>query len=77
MLDVPELQRHFGQPTNQKPGCGFPVARWLALFDVATDMLLRSATAPLRTHDMALTGSIADDQGPGDVYVRQPLIMLM
>jgi hypothetical protein len=69
MPDVPELQRHFGQPTNQRPGCGFPVARWLALFDVATGMLLRSATAPLRTHDMALTGDIADDLGPGDVVL--------
>jgi hypothetical protein len=69
MPDVPELQRHFGQPTNQKPGCGFPVARWLALFDVATGMLLRAATAPLRTHDMALTGDVADDLGPGDVVL--------
>ena len=38
---------------NQRKGCGFPVAKWLALFDVATGMLLRSATAPLRTHDMS------------------------
>src|SRR3954454_2413097 len=33
MPDTPELQRAFGQPGNQKPGCGFPVARWLALFE--------------------------------------------
>jgi hypothetical protein len=61
MPDAPELQRHFGQPGNQKPGCGFPVARWLALFDVATGLLLRSTTAPLRTHDLA--------QGDGDQVV--------
>jgi len=29
MPDEPELQRHFGQ----RKGCGFPVAKWLALFD--------------------------------------------
>jgi hypothetical protein len=69
MPDTPELQRAFGQPGNQEPGCGFPVARWLALFDVATGMLLRSATAPLRTHDMALAGGIADGLGPGDVVL--------
>jgi hypothetical protein len=69
MPDTPELQRGFGQPGNQKPGCGFPVARWLALFDLATGMLLRSATAPLRTHDMALAGDIADDLKPGDVVL--------
>ena len=25
MPDVPELQKHFGQPSVQQPGCGFPV----------------------------------------------------
>ena len=34
MSDKPELQRHFGQPSGQRKGCGFPVAKWLALFDV-------------------------------------------
>ena len=67
--DVPELQRAFGQPGNQKPGCGFPVARWLALFDVATGMLLRSATAPLRTHDLARAGDVADELKPGAVVL--------
>ena len=33
MPDTPELQRRFDQPTEQKPGCGFPVAHLLALFD--------------------------------------------
>jgi hypothetical protein len=69
MPDTPELQRHFGQPGNQKPGCGFPVARWLALFDVATGLLLRSATAPLRTHDMARAGDVSDDLEAGDIVL--------
>jgi DDE family transposase len=69
MPDTPELQRAFGQPGNQRPGCGFPVARWLALFDMATGMLLRSATAPLRTHDMALAKDVADELKPGDVVL--------
>ena len=29
MPHTPELQAHFGQPGQQKPGCGFPVAHWL------------------------------------------------
>ena len=69
MPDTAELQRAFGQPGNQKPGCGFPVARWLALFDVATGMLLRSATAPLRTHDLGMAGDVADELKPGDVVL--------
>jgi hypothetical protein len=69
MPDEPELRRHFGQPGCQRPGCGFPVAKWLALFDVATGMLLRSATAPLRTHDMAQVGPISDGLQAGDVVL--------
>ena len=35
MPDTPELQAQFGQPGNQKPGCGFPVASMLVLFTPA------------------------------------------
>jgi hypothetical protein len=69
MPDTPELQAAFGQPGNQRPGCGFPVAKWLALFDVATGMLLRSATAPLRSHEMARCAPLSDDLEPGDLVM--------
>src|SRR3954447_6098487 len=69
MPDEPELRRHFGQPGGQRKGCGFPVAKWLALFDVATGMLLRSTTAPLRAHDMSQAGPISDGLEPGDVVL--------
>src|SRR5215470_9181622 len=69
MPDTPELQAAFGQPGNQEPGCGFPVAKWLALFDVATGMLLRSSTAPLRSHEMSRCAAISDDLEPGDIVM--------
>jgi hypothetical protein len=53
MPDTPELQEHFGQPSEQQPGCGFPVAHLLALFHVGTGMLMEVLTAPLCTHDMS------------------------
>jgi DDE family transposase len=53
MPDVPELQEHFGQPSGQQPGCGFPVAHLLALFHVGTGMLMEVVTAPLYTHDLS------------------------
>ena len=53
MPDTPELQAHFGQPGNQKPGCGFPVASILAMFHAGTGLLLDVLAAPLRTHEMA------------------------
>jgi hypothetical protein len=69
MPDTPELQAAFGQPGNQEAGCGFPVAKWLALFDVATGMLLRSSTAPLRSHEMSRCAALSDDLETGDVVM--------
>jgi hypothetical protein len=56
MPDTPELQAVFGQPGNQAQGCGFPVARFLALFDSATGFLIDVLSAPLRTRDMSRAG---------------------
>lgn len=69
MPDTPALRAAFGQPAGQRDGCGFPVAKWLALFDVATGMLLRSATAPLRSGEMARCAGISDGLAPGDVVL--------
>jgi hypothetical protein len=69
MPDEPELQRHFGQPGNQKKGCGFPVAKWLALFDLTTGMLLRSAPAPLRSSEMARAAAISRELEVGDLVL--------
>jgi hypothetical protein len=69
MPDEPDLQRHFGQPGNQKKGCGFPVAKWLALFDLTTGMLLRSAAAPLRSHEMSQSATISRGLEPGDLVL--------
>ncbi|AGA27608.1 IS4 family transposase [Singulisphaera acidiphila] len=69
MPDAPELQGHFGQPGNQRKGCGFPVAKWLALFDLTTGMLLRSAAAPLRSHEMSRAAAISQELEPGDLVL--------
>jgi hypothetical protein len=67
MPDTPELQAKFGQPGNQSPGCGFPVAKILALFHAGTGLLLDVTAAPLRTHDMSQVGGIHPTLQPGDV----------
>ena len=69
MPDTPALQAAFGQPAGQRPGCGFPVAKWLALFDVATGMLLRSAASPLRSHEAAGVVGVAAELETGDVVL--------
>jgi hypothetical protein len=69
MPDTAELQAHFGQPGNQKPGCGFPVASILAMFHAGTGLLLDVMATPLRTHEMAHAESVHAALKPGDVLV--------
>ena len=67
MPDTPELQQHFGQPGNQRPGCGFPVAHLMVLFHVGTGLLRDILAAPLRTHDMSQAVQLHPALQPGDV----------
>ncbi len=69
MSDVPELQAHFGQPGGQRPGCGFPVAHLLAMFDAASGLLIEAFAAPLRTHDMSLVTRLHAVLRAGDLLV--------
>lgn len=69
MADSPELQEAFGQPGNQRPGCGFPVAHLLTLFGYHSGFLLKALAAPLRTHDLAHAAAMHPALQPGDVLV--------
>jgi hypothetical protein len=69
MPDTPALQDAFGQPTVQRPGCGFPMARLLGLFHAGTGVLLKLVVAPLLTHDLAQVQQVHPMLEPGDVLV--------
>jgi hypothetical protein len=69
MPDTPELQEEFGQPGNQKPGCGFPIAHLLTLFHAHTGFLLKALAAPLRTHDMHHVNQLHPELQAGDLLV--------
>jgi hypothetical protein len=69
MPDTPELQKKFGQPSAQKPGCGFPVAHRLLLFHAGTGWIRQVLTAPLRTHDMSRASAMHPELRENDVLV--------
>lgn len=69
MSDTPELQAHFGQPGGQRPGCGFPAAHWLTMFDARSGLLTKQVTTPLRTHDMSQVATLHPELREGDVLV--------
>ena len=65
----PELQAHFGQPGQQKKGCGFPVAHLLMLFNARTGLAVDAITAPLHTHEMSLASGTHQRMAQGDLVV--------
>ncbi len=69
MPDTPELQAHFGQPGAQAAGCGFPVAKILALFHAGTGFLLEVMAAPLRSYEMSRVEDVHPALQPGDILV--------
>lgn len=69
MSDTPELQAHFGQPSAQAKGCGFPVAHLLALFHAGTGLLLDVLASPMRTHDMKYAAMMHPELQEGDILV--------
>jgi Transposase DDE domain len=69
MSDTPDLQGHFGQPSAQAKGCGFPVAHMLALFHSGTGFLRQVLASPLRTHDMKHAAVLHPDMREGDILM--------
>ncbi|MEI7903495.1 MAG: IS4 family transposase [bacterium] len=69
MPDTPTLRKHFGQPSGQKAGCGFPVAHLLALFDSGRGHLLDVLVSSWRLHDLNRMAELHAGLQPGDVLV--------
>lgn len=67
--DTPASQKAFGQPGEQKPGCGFPIPKVLGLFDAATGLILELLAFPLRTHEQSKVWKLHPLLGPGDLLV--------
>jgi hypothetical protein len=69
MPDTPELQERYGQPGNQKPGCGFPVAHLLCLFGALTGLIREVIISALRTHDLAVAPQTHGQIRCGDIVI--------
>lgn len=48
MADTPENQAEYPQMKSQKKGCGFPIARMVGLFSLATGSVIQVAAGPYR-----------------------------
>jgi hypothetical protein len=69
MPDTKQLRAAFGMPGGQQPGCGFPTAHLLLLFNARTGLLLDAWASPLRTGDLAQVPEAHLHLDEGDVLV--------
>jgi hypothetical protein len=76
MPDTRANQRAYPQPNNQKPGLGFPVARVVAVFCLATGAVVDAALGRgpgKQTGEAALLRELAGGFDPGDVVLADRL----
>ena len=69
MPDTPALRTHFGQPSGQAEGCGFPVAHLMVLCDAEAGYLCETQAAPLSTSDLSQTPVLHAALHENDVLV--------
>jgi hypothetical protein len=69
MSDTPENQAEYPQHANQEPGCGFPIAKIVVMFSLATGAALEVLIAPFRTGEVTLARQLYPKLVPGDVVL--------
>jgi len=69
MPDTAANQKHWPQPKNQKPGCGFPLLKLVGLFCLASGALLHVVHGHWRQHEALLVRRLWQFLGAGDILL--------
>ncbi len=72
MADTPENQEEYPQMASQKPGCGFPIARMIGVFSLATGAINLTALGAYKgkqTGETSLLRSVLDRILPGRILL--------
>lgn len=67
--DTRKNQRRYPQPAEQKPGCGFPVLKFLLLFSLNSGSVLHAVMTSLNNHDLRLLRQLRDELKKGDILL--------
>ena len=67
--DTRALRDHFGYPSGQREGCGFPVAKLLGVIDALSGAVMIALCCPLFTHEAREMLSLHPLLKKGDVLV--------
>ena len=69
MPDTVENQKEYPQPSSQKPGCGFPIAKIGVIFSLMTGAAIALCIDVMNTHDIKLARNLYSFLKPNDVLV--------
>jgi hypothetical protein len=69
MPDTPKNQRAYPQSRSQKPGCGFPLMKLVAIFSLSSGVLLDYAKGNKHRHELALLYKLLDHFKPRDLVI--------
>jgi len=69
MPDTPKNQRAYPQSAEQKPGCGFPCMKIVAIFSLSTGVLLNYAKGNKHQHELNLLHRLLDVFKAGDLVL--------
>lgn len=67
--DTPKNQKRYPQPSEQTPGCGFPVLKFLLLFSLNSGSVLHAVMANLHNHDLRLLRQLQEEVKKGDILL--------
>ena len=69
MSDTTENQKAYPQPSSQKLGCGFPIAKIGAIFSLATGAAVALCIDVMNTHDIKLARQLYQFLNPLDILL--------
>jgi hypothetical protein len=67
--DTQKNQKRYPQPSSQKPGCGFPLLKFLVLFSLSSGAILRVASGHWKNHDLRLLHGLWEALEKGDILL--------
>src|SRR6266851_4331948 len=69
LADTPDNQQRYPQPSTQRPGCGFPVMKFVALMSLTSGAVLNVALGSLHHHDLRLLRGLWDQLKKGAILL--------
>jgi len=69
LADTPPNQKAYPQHSGQKPGCGFPLMKFVVLFSLCSGAVLNVMLGNLHCHDLRLLRALWDQLKKGDILL--------